>query len=346
MKSYIKSFLYLVAVVSLGVSCKKNLPVITLDTTDATSPKLSSTESNIVLLEARAANTAVVFNWTKPAFNFNGSFNYTLQFAEAGTGFAAPVNESIGTDLKKSYTEKAFNALVLSLGVKPGDIGTLEVRIKAVLNDSVAPLYSNVHTIAATPYSLEQFLYVPGAYQGWDPASAEIIRSSNKNNKYEGYIFFTSGNLEYKFTDAPDWNNGIFGDASGGTSGNIASPGDNFKVPAAGYYKINADLVNNTWSATGTNWGLVGDATGSWDNDQDMAYDGSSKTWTITLDLTAGAIKFRANDGWGINLGDTGGDSSLEYNGDNIPIGAAGNYTVVLSLKGGEGKYTYTVTKN
>ncbi|HEY1114592.1 MAG TPA: hypothetical protein VGE66_13565, partial [Chitinophagaceae bacterium] len=67
--------------------------------------------------------------------------------------------------------------------------------------------------------------------------------------------------------------------------------------------------------------------------------------WTVTLNLTAGEIKFRANDGWDINLGDKGNDKTLEPGGDNIPIAAAGNYTVTLNLTYG-GNWSYTIKMN
>ena len=76
-----------------------------------------------------------------------------------------------------------------------------------------------------------------------------------------------------------------------------------------------------------------------------MTYDAASKTWTLTVDLTAEEIKFRANDGWDWNYGDTGADGSLENGGDNIPVPAAGNYTVVLDLSNPRA-YTYTLTLN
>ena len=349
MKKLIKNALYMVAAALIVSSCKKDLPVITLDTSTPKAPKLSATESKIALLEVRENNTAIVFNWTKPSYNFNGSFKYTLQFAKTGTNFASPLNEGAGTDLTKSYTEKAFNALMLALGLPAGAEGNIEVRVKSVLTDSVAPIYSNTSNIAVTPYNIEQFLYVPGDYQGWDPASAQIIRSPGKNKQYEGYINIPGGSGAFKFTDAPNWNNGIFGDAAGsGTSGNVTSPGSDFKVVPPGFYKINANLNTNTWTSTKTSWGLIGDAvpTTGWNSDRDMAFDATSKTLKITIDLTAGAIKFRANDDWPINLGDDGANGTLEYNGANIAIGSAGNYTITLDFRGGNGKYTYAVTKN
>ena len=100
-----------------------------------------------------------------------------------------------------------------------------------------------------------------------------------------------------------------------------------------------------THTATRTNWGVLGDATpGGWDTDTDFTYDEASSTLKVTLDLNAGEIKFRANDDWAINMGDTDANGDLQYDGDNIAIGEAGNYTIELILN--QARYLYKLTKN
>jgi len=121
--------------------------------------------------------------------------------------------------------------------------------------------------------------------------------------------------------------------------------GNNIKVTTgAGYYLVKANLNDATYSNTKTDWGLVGSATGSWDVDQDMTYDPLADKWTITLNLVAGAIKFRANGAWDINMGDDKADLKLEYGGPDIVVSEAGNYTVTLNLS--EAIYRYTLVKN
>ena len=61
--------------------------------------------------------------------------------------------------------------------------------------------------------------------------------------------------------------------------------------------------------------------------------------------MPAGKFKFRANDDWGINFGDNGADFKPEYDGADIVISAAGNYTISLDLSAG-GNYAYTLKKN
>ena len=74
-------------------------------------------------------------------------------------------------------------------------------------------------------------------------------------------------------------------------------------------------------------------------------YNKQTQTFSITIDLTAEEIKFRANDGWDWNYGDTGADGELDNGGDNIVVPEAGNYTVVLDLSNPRA-YTYTLTLN
>ena len=76
-----------------------------------------------------------------------------------------------------------------------------------------------------------------------------------------------------------------------------------------------------------------------------MTYNKVSKVWTVTANLTQKEMKFRANNAWDINFGDTGANGSLEYGGDNIKIPSAGNYTITLDLSSPR-NYKYTLTKN
>ncbi len=71
-----------------------------------------------------------------------------------------------------------------------------------------------------------------------------------------------------------------------------------------------------------------------------MTWDAAGKVMKATLNLTVGEIKFRANDGWDLNLG--GDLNALTIGGDNIQITSAGSYTVTLNLAASKA----TITKN
>lgn len=201
------------------------------------------------------------------------------------------------------------------------------------------------------PVGAFSFLYVPGDYQGWTPASAPAIGSPKNDGKFDGYINIADGNsFEFKFTTTPDWSNAI-GDGGSGTL--IPGGNNNLKFPGSGYYHITADLTDKKWSATKTTWGLVGSfAASNWTaagNDVPMVYSNDNKSWTGTITTVAGdQFKFRANNDWGINLGETNGTGSLSYGGDNIGDPSknagipAGTHKITLYLSN-SGYYTYLI---
>jgi hypothetical protein len=187
-----------------------------------------------------------------------------------------------------------------------------------------------------------QKIYVPGNYQGWNPAGAANLTSPAGNNTYEGYIYFPEDNSPFKFTLGPDWNNN-FGD--NGADGTLDQNGANISAPTTGFYKINVDMTNLTYTLQKTEWGLIGDATaGGWGEDQNMAYNSTSGAWEITAKLEGGKdVKFRANDDWALNYGDDSANATLEQNGANIKIPSSGTYQIKLYLD--KPDYTYSIEK-
>jgi len=83
--------------------------------------------------------------------------------------------------------------------------------------------------------------------------------------------------------------------------------------------------------------GIIGTATpDGWDFDTDMIQDATDTAiWTLDLILTDGEGKFRANDDWDMNWGDTSWPVGIGvHNGDNIPV-VAGNYHITLNTTTG-----------
>jgi len=185
-------------------------------------------------------------------------------------------------------------------------------------------------------------LYVPGGYQGWDPAkTTTVLRSEKNDGKFEGYLYFDKDNTEFKFCETPNWDKN-WGDT--GADGKLEGGGDNIKAAKAGYYKINVDVNALTYTMVKTDWGVIGSATASgWDSDQNLTIDAANNLWSAVLELKAGEIKFRANDGWDLNYGDDGANASLEGGGANIAIAAPGKYKVTLNLN--QLPYTYSLEK-
>ncbi len=306
-----------------------------------------SDNGSFVLEEADAGAVLAVFSWTQADFGFQAAITYTLEMDQAGKDFAEAVTLGVtnGLSLEEITVEKVNNIL-LAKELEGGVAVTTQVRVRASVSNDVQELVSAPLTLTITPYeSVVEYpkLQVPGNYQGWDPSNGTtVINSLKSDGKYEGFLYFPSGGTEYKFTQGYSWDTN-WGDD--GADGSLDPGGANIIAADAGMHRLNVDLNTLTFTSVLTNWGLIGSATANgWDSDIDMIYDDAGGYLTLTTDLVAGEIKFRANDDWAINLGDDGPNGKLEYDGANIAIQEAGNYTVDLLLN--DAKYTYRVTKN
>lgn len=187
--------------------------------------------------------------------------------------------------------------------------------------------------VLSTAFPTEEFIYIPGNHQGWSPEAAQALRTSDFDGVYKG---FSNLNGDFKFTKQRAWgssgdeyNSNDFSTYEGGLV--PSTDGSNINMPTAGFYYIVADVMNAKLTATATTWGIIGDATaGGWDSDQNMTWDSDKKCWTATLTLTDGTMKFRANDGWDINVG--GKIDDLSFGGDNMTV-QAGTYDIELYLE-------------
>lgn len=305
--------------------------------------------TSFVLTDSTTADIFADFTWTAADFGFDAGVSYTLELDKAGNNFAEPVTVgSVNGLTLTGITQDKINTILLTKDLPGQEEANVEFRVVAKLgSDADLPtLVSQPITLKITPFEVTIIypqLQVPGSYQGWDPANnTTVIFSARSDEKYEGYIYYSDAAAKYKFTKGVTWTNNWGDDGNDGT---LEPNGADMPLASgAGLYRLNVDLNALTHSGVKTDWGLVGSATGSWDVDQDMTYDAATNTLKLTVDLIAGDIKFRANDAWDINLGDTGANKKLEYGGDNIVVAEAGNYTVELNLSAAV--YTYKITKN
>ena len=317
-----------------------------------TAPVLDNVAGNYTLTEETAGNVFKTFTWTEADYGFPSATTYSVQIDFSGKNFATAVEIANTTKTTASITVGALNQKLLAMGAKTNVPTAFEVRVVAKVSDYAQVLPSNAPVMNILPYKvviIYPSLYLPGNYQAasgytadWSPKDAQQIYSVKSNNKYEGYVNMVGSGIKYKYTDEPNWDVN-WGDD--GFNGTLEKNGADIPIPEAGYYRIKADITALTYSFLKTDWGLIGDATpGGWDNDTNMTYDVATKTWKVTLNLNAGKVKFRANDGWDLNYGDNDFDGSLEEGGADIPVAAAGNYTVTLNLE--VAGYAYEIKKN
>lgn len=186
--------------------------------------------------------------------------------------------------------------------------------------------------------NVSPFLYVPGNHQGWSPATAPFVHSTDFMN-YSGFVSLDG---EFKFTSEKSWDGVNYG--AGAKDGALSTDGGAGNLKAEkGFYLLKANISSLTWSAVLIQtFGLIGSATdGGWDTSTPMTFDAAKSEYSITATLKDGELKFRANDAWDVNLG--GNPEHLTFGGANIAV-KAGTYKITLSLSDAQ-KYTCTIAK-
>ena len=317
-------------------SCKKDEDQVIANASPAGALTASATSVNLSI--ANANTTAVTFTFPQATVTgYQVPVTSTLQFDLKGNNFKS-AKETVTTTTTYSATVAELNKMMLSLGAVIGTPSEMEVRLKSAPAPNAAT-YSNVITISGTPYLASAWLYVPGAYNGWDFATVDSLVSLTGNGVYVGIINMPADKITFKVAPARSWDL-AYGDGGGDA---ISTSGGDFNAGTPGLKKITVDLNANTYKIENADsWGLIGDASpGGWDADTDMKFINDGKgLWKLTANLKVGNFKFRMNDAWTVNLG--GADGKLSDGGSDIALSVAGNYTISLDPV----EKTYTLVKN
>ncbi|GLB51446.1 hypothetical protein NBRC110019_04850 [Neptunitalea chrysea] len=339
MKNLYKIVIGVFAIFLSTTACDDDKDIVVLDSENA-SIELTSTQSELELIEEIASYDIVTFNWTDPDVGFDASLDYTIYVDVSDNDFASAVTLSAGTS--KTYTmvtEDLNSILVNTFELTTEEAVSIDVKVEGSLSAYTDPIVSNTTTLTVTPYSTEMDLSTTwgvvgsATTNGWDGPDLPFWQTGT-DNVYVAYVTLADG--EIKFRENNEWTNN-YGDT--GVDGTLDSGGDNIAV-TAGSYKITINLNDLTYTMETYTWGLVGSATTNGWNGPDMVmeYDGTIDAWTITATLVDGEIKFRLNNDWGLNYGDSGADGTLDNGGDNIAV-SAGTYLITMYLTNG----TYTI---
>lgn len=172
-------------------------------------------------------------------------------------------------------------------------------------------------------------LYMAGDANGW--ATNDYLAGEDGVH-FTGFMYLNQNG--FKFCTQPEWKGTNYG-ANFDTAPDAANI---TMTEAAGYYKVDVDLDSKSYALTPiTTIGIIGSASpNGWDSDVDMTYVPYNKDtkevngyWEVkNITLSAGEIKFRANDGWDISWGGEL-DNLTTKNGGNITV-EAGTYDIKL----------------
>ncbi len=346
--------------ISFFTSCEEKEHEPVLDYNETTAPVLQSLDDTSFVLDSSAAEqNFATFHWSEADFGLEVSTSYSLVMDFAGKNFSNPTEIARTSEDSVSLTVGDMNNKLLMMGVVPGEEADLEFRVNALINQYADTLASDPMKLAITPYKViieYPELYVPGAYQGWDPSTAPPVFDVSGDEVYEGYLLMANegGGTAFKFTQDRSWETN-WGDAeAGGTQlgdGTLESGGvgNDIYVPDSAFYKLSANIGELTYEVTKTHFSIQGSATG--DQIMDMTYDQENEFWTITADLSAGDFTFIAKDSEKLIAGETvdivyGKDNPINVieEGEPISIESDGNYTIRLDLS--RPPYSYKVTKN
>ncbi|MFC3560735.1 SusE domain-containing protein [Pedobacter jamesrossensis] len=313
-------------------SCKKDETKAIA--TSGTGGALQTSATSVVLDKSKLTSTVVTFTLTDANFGYQAAVSNVLQMAVKGTNFATPKETILDAKAAtKAYNGLDFNNLLLSLGIPTTSNTDVEIRIKSSISTATSPVYSNVVSISARPFPLTAWIYVPGNYQGWNPATADSLISATGNGVYTGIIAFDGD--KFKIAPAKNWNVS-YGD---GGNGKISTTGADINSVTAGAKQLVVDLNANTFTLTPLVWSIIGNAVpgSNWSVDTDMKFINDGKnTWTITTPLTAGELKFRLNHDWGTSIGD---------GANNVVIASAGTYKLTLTLNADGKTGSFTAVK-
>ena len=331
MKKYINKSIFVLTFLAAFFTACEDVDMVQIDPTANTVVSLST--NNVVLIEDNATDNAVTVSWTLPDFNFDAAPSYTIMIDVSGGDFTAAQLISAGSDYSYDFTVADLNNKLLSLGLSPNEEAVVDFKVKTTLS-SYQEMLSESVSLTVTPYSsildLSTNIGVVGSATpgGWgNPDIPDLpFYTTATADVYVAYV--TLGNGEIKFRKDNLWTEN-YGDT--GADGTLEANGDNIPV-SAGSYMITLNMSNLTYTIEPFTWGLVGSATtNGWDGpDMMLNYNSFGDDWRTVVSLNDGEVKFRFNNDWGLNYGDSGADGSLENGGDNIAI-SAGNYLVVFN---------------
>lgn len=256
--------------------------------------------------------------------------------------------------------ESAVNAL---WGRRPV-ARTIPVKVLAYVKvNGVAIASTGTTTLTATPNApvIEEAYYITGTVNGWDNNNTDYELSNGGADPYENSIFTVmipgdkvTGDIEFKVTPKSglggDWSKCL---TASDTEGIFATnnAGGNLKVAyvkGAKFYRIQFDLMNQTWSGAGLSFGdyfyEIGNESG-WGTSHALAGPANDGKYKGYYYLN-GEFKFKPNaDNWDDDLeyvsGTTTSGTLTDAGGPNCPDPGEGFYEIFLDA----GALNYTLTK-
>ncbi|MFC4723279.1 SusE domain-containing protein [Geojedonia litorea] len=301
-----------------------------------------------ILTSATSANIGERFTWESVSFDAPTAVSYDLQGSISGdfsdmTIIGSTSNNNIAVTIGKLLSMATTAGLDNDPNTENPNMGQLHFRVRAYAGNDAIESLSSVQTLnvflpeivdnGGSGFALSNWGVVGSAYNDWGNAGADgAFYTTGDPDIIVSYVTLLGGAMKFRLDNSWDTN---YGD--NGADGTLEAGGADITV-TAGTYKITVNTNASTYTMEPYSWGVVGSAYNDWGNggpDAKFYYDHTTDTFKAGVRLLNGAMKFRFNNDWGTNYGDTGADGTLDEGGDDIIV-TAGHYNITLDLKNGE----------
>lgn len=353
----ILKYLPIVAAALLSFSCQDVEKTYAAPAEEVLNPVLNP-HADIVVEEATLSNN-VTFTWSEVDYGYPAQVTYSLYAVYGGAEL------QLGQSFTTSYTmsKEALNNLLVDekgLALPAGEVSEISLYVTSAISNNVnSAAYTKkseaitlkITTVAATtaPW-IRRYIHVPGNHQGWAPDTAPILWETGEDSfKFEGLVYLVNAenataNVEFKFTQGPNWDVNL-----GGSMDSMTPGGENIVIEAAnsGAYWITVETVEDfsTGSVKLRKAGavnVIGTAVGGWEVANDLALtctDVNGQVWSGVCDNCAGGeFKFRLTGGdfesnpWEMNWG--GDINHMTVGGDNITTELSGKVRFTINFRG------------
>lgn len=302
---------------------------------------------SIVLDKSTPSESVALLSWSAARLAYGDDVTYKVTLS-VGDGAEAVLASGL-YETSFSMTVDALNEAAISAGAAEAAESELKFKVYACCESIPDGVVSNEAKIKVTTYvaTFPDTMWLPGSYQGWDPATAPSLKQSAKTKgQYQGFVDLTTSDgsdVQFKFSPNPRWEGDFgFSDVTVETKGNEDLPfavayaetvaGDNIVVPSGMYYIQLDKKFGTLFMIQVKNLELIGSfAASGWGKGLEMEWNGTSRTWTAkqNIELAAGdEFKFRFNSNWDYSFGGTTDNVVLWR--ENIVFQQTGTYKVIL----------------
>lgn len=302
---------------------------------------------SVVLDMSTPSESVALLSWSAARLAFGEDVTYKVTLA-VGEGSETVLASGL-YETSFSMTVDALNEAAISAGAAEGAESELKFKVYACCESIPDGVVSNEAKIKVTTYvaTFPDTMWLPGSYQGWDPAKAPSLKQSAKTKgQYQGFVDLTTSDgsdVQFKFSPNPRWEGDFgFSDVTVETKGNEDLPfavagastlaSDNIVVPSGLYYIQLDKKFGTLFMIQVKNLELIGSfAASGWGKGLEMEWNGTSRTWTSkqNIDLAAGdEFKFRFNSNWDYSFGGT--VEQVVIFRENIVFQSTGTYKVIL----------------